>query len=284
MSTSPHYIAAVLWLYTAIEPALDTKAKFSLWHNNCIKQYMLDFSRKGLILVKHCLILALFLFSHGFSHAENVQSMDVLRLKIEQQALNNLVTAVDGKVNVSVEKIDSRLQLKACADDKLIAFNPHANASAMHSHTMGIKCIDPENHWTIYLPVKISVLKDVYVAKQPLLKGSRIGPDDIVIQEMDVQTLKQGYYTDAEQLLGHIAKQALSQGMAFTPANLQMPRLVKRGEQVKIVAGTDAFTVTMTGIALNDGILGEMVGVKNLSSKKVLEGRVTASQEIRVLD
>lgn len=231
---------------------------------------------------KCCFLLGIFLIQTPV-FAEAVQSLDILQSRIEQFLLKDLVSLTEGKIHVSVEKMDSRLQLRACAGEKLLVFNPH-HTSALHTNTMGIKCTEPENHWTLYVPVKISVLQSVYAARQPLSKGSRIGEGDIYQQEMDIQQLKQGYYTDARQLLGQICKQPIRQGMPFNPFNVQMPLLVHRGQAVNIVAGSEAFTVKMAGIALNNGILGERVSVKNLSSKKILEGRISASQEVRVSD
>lgn len=233
--------------------------------------------------MKRCVLaLSIFLMQNSL-FAENVQSLDLLKLKIEQFLVNDLAVSVEGKIAVSVEKMDSRLQLRACAEEKLEVFNPH-HSPVVNTRTMGIKCTESDNHWTLYVPVKISVLQAVYAAKQALSKGSRIGPHDIYMQEMDTRHLKQGYYTDEQQIVGLICKQAMRQGMPFSPLNVQIPRLVQRGQQVNIVAGTDAFTVKMPGIALNDGTLGETVSVKNLSSKKILEGRISARQEVRVLN
>jgi flagella basal body P-ring formation protein FlgA len=233
--------------------------------------------------VKQCLLGMLMFLIQTFAIADSVQSLDLLKSKIEQYVLNELVTMVEGKININVEKMDSRLRLRACADDKLVIFNP-SRTQTIHTNTMGIKCIEADNHWTLYVPIKISVLKLVYAAKQPLSRGSRIGVEDLYALEMDIQQLKQGYYTEEQQVLGKICKQPISQGTPFSPFNVQMPRLVIKGQQVNIVAGNEFFSVKMPGIALNDGILGESVSVKNLSSKKILEGKITASQEVRVLN
>jgi flagella basal body P-ring formation protein FlgA len=76
--------------------------------------------------------------------------------------LNQLVGQAEGKIKVTAGKLDPRLKLKACADERLEIFNPY-DSSLLNSTTMGIKCTEDTNHWTLYIPVKVSVLKEVLI-------------------------------------------------------------------------------------------------------------------------
>ncbi|CEG56420.1 flagellar basal body P-ring formation chaperone FlgA [Legionella fallonii] len=228
-------------------------------------------------------ILSVFLFFASISlYAEEAQSLELLRNKIEQYVLNELTNYTEGKIEVSADKIDSRLTLKACDDNKLTIFNPY-QTPLLNSSTMAIKCTEAENHWTIYAPIKITVFKTVLVSKNTLVKGKVVRDDDIYPTEMDTQKLKQGYFTDKSQLVGLVCKHDIAADNPFTPYNIELAKLIHKGEEVIIVANHDNLTVSMAGIALNEGALGDTVKVKNLSSKKVIEAQVTGEKNVKVI-
>lgn len=196
----------------------------------------------------------------------------MLKEKIEQHILASLATQQDSKIQVTVDKIDSRLKLKACQDDHLEVFNPY-QIPVIRANTMGIKCQETENRWTLFVPVKITVQKFVLTAKHPLLKGTLINEDDVEIQEVDISQLKQGYFDKTSDVINQACKTNIAQGNVITPHLLQAEPLVRKGERIAIQALSENFSVTMEGIALNDGAAGDLIRVKNLSSKKLLKPR-----------
>lgn len=231
--------------------------------------------------IKGILTTALFIASTN-GLAEPFQSLEVLREKVEAYTLNQAAPIANGRMTVQAEQLDPRLTLNECADDKILIFNPY-NTPILQSTTLGIKCNQEGNHWTLYVPVKISVLKQVYVAKKPLMKGSRISEDDIYLTEMDVQRLKQGYFSDQSHLIGHVCKQNVSADTPFTPFNLELPKLVRKGDELSITAVRDGLQITMSGIAMSDGILDETIKVKNRSSKKIIEATVSGERQVQII-
>ncbi|KTD82898.1 flagellar basal body P-ring formation chaperone FlgA [Legionella waltersii] len=228
-------------------------------------------------------ILSLFLvFANTSLFAENVQSLDLLKSKIEQHVLNELANQTEGKILVKADNLDPRLSLKSCPENKLEVFNPY-QTPMLNTNTMGIKCMEANSHWTLYVPVKITVLKTVLVAKNALVKGTKIGPDDIYQAELDVQKLKQGYFTNSNDLIGLICKHDISPNNPLTPFNIELAKLVNRGEQVSIIASNDNLSISMDGIAMNDGAIGETIKVKNLSSKRVVDAQVSGRKQVKVV-
>jgi flagella basal body P-ring formation protein FlgA len=237
---------------------------------------------KGVNVVKKS-ILSVFLFFASISlHAAPSQSLELLQNKIEAYVLNELSTYAEGKVQVSADKMDSRLNLKACAEDKLTIFNPY-ETPMLHSSTIAAKCLEQDNHWTLYVPIKITVLKTVLVAKHPLMRGKQVNDEDIYQTEMDTQKLKQGYFTNKQELVGLVCKHDIAPDSPFNPYNIELPKLVHKGEQVTIVANDSNLTVSMHGIAINEGVLGETVRIKNLSSKRIIEAQVTGRKNVKVI-
>ncbi len=232
--------------------------------------------------MKKSILSVLLFFASTCIFADSVQSLDLLQSKIEQYVLNDLATYTEGKVQVVADKIDSRLNLKPCADDQLSIFNPY-QTPMLSTNTIGIKCKEDTNHWTLYVPIRVTVLKNVLVAKRPLVRGSRVTEDDIYQSELDVQKLKQGYFVDKDALLGQVCKQNISADSPLTPYNIELAKLVHKGEQITIVATIENLSISMAGIAVDDGALGEPVKVKNLSSKRVIEAQVSGTRKVTVV-
>lgn len=214
--------------------------------------------------------------------AETTQSPEILTHKIKDYVLSELANYREGKIHVSADKIDSRLSLKACAEDRLIVFNPY-QSPILETSTLGIKCQEADNHWSLYVPIRITILKTVYVAKRTLMKGDRISGDDIYQTEMDVHKLKYGYFDDIDDLVGLVCKKNVAINTPLNPHNIELAKVVHKGEKVSIVTSYNNLTVSMDGIAINDGALGETIKVKNLSSKKILDGQVTGKKMITVI-
>ncbi|KTC86493.1 flagellar basal body P-ring formation chaperone FlgA [Legionella brunensis] len=232
-------------------------------------------------MIRVILVFSFFLVSRILQAAESAQSLDLLKEKIENYVLAALTTQQNSKILVTADKIDSRLKLKACQEEHLEVFNPY-QVPILRVNTMGIRCQETNNHWTLYVPIKISVQKPVIVAKRPLTKGAQISEDDLEVQEIDISQLKQGYFDKPEQVINQVCKTNINQGSPIAPSLLQTAALVHKGEQVAIQAMNETFIVSMDGIALNDGAAGDMIRVKNLSSKKIIEAQVSAVRQVRV--
>jgi len=227
------------------------------------------------------MVLVLCSFTTYAEEEAPVQSLLLLQELVEKHILNTLSSEQTNKIRVTVDKIDPRLRLKPCAEEHIDIFNPHRHA-ALNTSTMGIRCLENENHWSLYVPVKIIILKQVVVAARTLEKGAAITPLTIDLEEVDISQLKQGYFVEVDEVLGLSSRHQITQGTILTPALLQKTVMIHKGEQVTIHAQNDTLHISMDGIALADGVAGETITVKNISSKKIIEGRVVSPGQVRI--
>lgn len=232
-------------------------------------------------MIKNILIAFLFFTSMGSFALTESQSLDALKNKVESFVLNELSTNTEGAVQVSADKLDPRLNLKRCPEEQLVVFNPY-QTPMLSTNIMGIKCLEETNHWTLFVPIKITILKTVLVARRGLVKGTHISSEDVYPVEMDAQKLKQGYFTDPQQITGLVCKQNINPDGLLNPYNIELAKLVQRGEQVTITASLDNLSVSMEGVAMNDGVLGSLIRVKNLSSKRIIEAKVSGTKQVQV--
>ena len=214
--------------------------------------------------------------------AKGYQSLSVIQEKIEQDLFTELSTQFKGNLKVTAEKVDQRLRLTPCSTDQLEVFNPYSTP-LFNATTIGIRCNNTDNHWTLYVPVHISLEQAIVVAKHQLLKGQVISKHDVELANMDVSRLKQGYFTRKKQVIGQVPKQIINQGSFLQPNALEQETLIHRGQQVKIQVINESMKVSMIGIALTDGAANELIKVKNLSSNRIIEARVSSRSEVDVL-
>ena len=87
------------------------------------------------------------------------------------------------------------------------------------------------------------------------------------------------YLDDPAQLIGSRSKRNIREGM---PVLLNQICMVCKGDSVNIFANIKGLRVKTTGVALEDGTLGEQVRVENKKTGKVLNARVDGVESVQV--
>lgn len=187
----------------------------------------------------------------------------------------------DRRPNTKIEvgPLDPRLRVAACGAELKAFFPPGSHA--LGNTAVGVRCRGP-NPWLLYIPVSIQINHKVLVTTRPLPRGTQLARTDFRLEERDLAKLTAGFLSDPEQAVGKVLKRPVALGMALTPKILEPPRLVRRGQRVTILAQSAGIEVQMTGKALMDGAAGTRVRVRNLGSKRIVEGIVTAVGVVKV--
>lgn len=224
----------------------------------------------------------LMVFAAGFLthavHAAQLQALGQIEHAAYIHALNDARASYDNP-QVTVEPLDKRLRLQACAQP-LEAFASSAS-NALGNRSIGVRCSAP-TAWTVYVPVKVRVMRNVVVAARPLAANQSLTAADVTLQQRDIGELRQGYLQQAEQALGQQLKYPLAMGVVVQPNSLKAEKLIRRGERIVLVATAGSMEVRMNGTAMEDAGMGERVKVKNSSSQRVVEGTVHAPGIVHV--
>ncbi|MCX5865304.1 MAG: flagellar basal body P-ring formation chaperone FlgA, partial [Deltaproteobacteria bacterium] len=93
-------------------------------------------------------------------------------------------------------------------------------------------------------------------------------------RRQDISMLDAGLIQDPKQAIGQKLKVSLPAGAILYAQSIDAPPLVNRGERVTIMAKSQAIQITAHGEARNSGALGEMIRVKNLTSRREIQARV----------
>ena len=68
----------------------------------------------------------------------------------------------------------------------------------------------------------------------------------------------------------------------ITPRMIEEPKVVKKGDEVMIVATKGALSVRSSGVALSDGRVGQQISVKNSATKRIVKARVKRKGLVQV--
>ncbi len=185
----------------------------------------------------------------------------------------------DPDVRPEVKPLDARLRLHACEQPLRVFWGPGARRQG--NTTLGVAC-EGERPWKIYVQARIAVWRPVAVAARALLRGERLRADDVRLEKRDVSRLRGGYLDDAQRFVGYRIRQNIPAGRVLQPRQFAAPRLVRRGERVTLVARNGTVQVRMAGEALADGALGATVRVRNLSSRRIVQGEVVGKGRVLI--
>ncbi|WP_052299026.1 flagellar basal body P-ring formation chaperone FlgA [Thermodesulfatator indicus] len=122
----------------------------------------------------------------------------------------------------------------------------------------------------------------VLVAKRPLGRHEVIDAVDVALEKRPVSRLPQDALTSLADALGKRLKVSVRPGQVIRAYALEVPPVVKRGKIVRIVAKGPNFTVTALGEARQDGCPGEIIRVRNLSSKREIFAQVVDAGTVEV--
>ncbi len=226
--------------------------------------------------MKYALGITLFLaltaipaHSVTYTHAELAEHAELF--------LQQELTHFDGDTELKATSLDPRMPERSCASP--LAASIAGNYIPDRQATVQVECVDTENSWRLFIPVRIQQLQRVVVAARNLSSGHVISAQDLHTIAVDVQQVRDSIFTNPEQLIGAKVKRRIA---SQQPIQARHTCFVCRGEDVTIITEMGNLQIQATGIARNDGLLGERIVVKNSRSNKELQGVVTSMGEVTV--
>jgi flagella basal body P-ring formation protein FlgA len=225
------------------------------------------------------LLLALMSMPGGVAHAQdaNAQSLASIRAAAEK-AVRGVIDAGVSGVTLETTSLDSRLRLAACPA-KLDTF-ANAPRGAQSRVTVRVSCAQPA--WTLNVPVEIRRQQNVLVLKRAVGRGEILQATDVTVQTRELPGLGSPFVASVDALAGRLTRRPIPEGTALTADALSAALLIKRGQQVTLVAQSSGFEVRAPGRAMADAGADQRVRVQNLNSLKVIEGTADKDGIVRV--
>ncbi len=138
---------------------------------------------------------------------------------------------------------------------------------------LSVRCSDTPG-WALNVRGTSTLALPVAVLKHALPRNHVLTENDITFHEQDIATLRQGYFTTADAVVGSALVRNLNSNQILTHRNTEVPPMIERGDQVTILVRGDGLVVSMEGTALGDGVHGRQISVRNNSSERTVRAWV----------
>jgi len=151
-----------------------------------------------------------------------------------------------------------------------INFNPSSNrfAAVLVAPAEGPPVIQRNVFGTVYEMAQIPVPKRLISA------GDVIAADDLEWQPVHLSRLSGNSLTDAEQLVGRMAKRPLKAGQILRQSDVAVSPVIHKNDLIRLVVKTGQMTLSVQGKAMQDAAIGQTVRVVNVNSNRQLTGTV----------
>lgn len=193
----------------------------------------------------------------------------------EQWLQQELGMSADTGIELSVVPLDNRIGNKVCAGEPEFSRPQNSNS---RQFTVNISCSQP-GPWQLYIPVKVTEIVEALTVRQNIATGTVITADMLQLADKERRFVRGNLVSDPRQIVGARSKRALNNGQVITMQDLC---LVCRGDVVTILIDNSGLSVSASGIADQDGTLGDTIAVQNQQSGRKIQTEVVAVNQVRV--
>jgi flagella basal body P-ring formation protein FlgA len=122
----------------------------------------------------------------------------------------------------------------------------------------------------------------IVVASRPIATGDLLRAVDVELQPSRTSTPLDAVAREVDAVVGQESLRSYSPGQPIDPRSLRKPILVRRGDQVVVVAKAAGVRVQTTAKALADGTLGDLLPVESPTNREKYSAVVTGPRQAEV--
>jgi flagella basal body P-ring formation protein FlgA len=134
----------------------------------------------------------------------------------------------------------------------------------------------------IWARVRISVQSEQVVAAESLPAGCPIETSQLRVETFAGFPLRRATLQRIEEAAGRVPRRSLAPGTALSPADLDAPYEVKRGDSVRVAVASGQAHLELEGRAEASGRRGQTIPVLNPASGKRFSARVDGAGRVEV--
>ena len=148
------------------------------------------------------------------------------------------------------------------------------------SNVVKITCSRKEKPYSVNVPVTVIVQRATLMASQNIAKGSIVDASVLEKNFINENLNTSGNVTDTQAIVGAKARRDIRAGEII---NIDDFCIIAKGDLVNIVARSEGLEIKTQGQALEDGKLNDLIQVKNIKSKKVIQAQVIGPNLVQVI-
>ena len=182
------------------------------------------------------------------------------------------------RIAVELGQLDPRLQLAPCAQ-----IQPHlpAGTRPLGRTRIGLRCIDGQARWNVFLPVTVRLFAQAVVTTAPLPMGTVLQASHFTLAEVDLAERPDPAFTVTTHVLGRTLARPLGAGDTLRRNDLKPRQYFQAGDLVRVVAVGKGYAVSAEGQALNHGIEGQPARVRT-ESGRIISGLPAGDRRVEV--
>lgn len=119
----------------------------------------------------------------------------------------------------------------------------------------------------------------VVTLARSVARGDMLTAEDVTLAPAGARS-PEGIFTDPEQVIGRRTKAAIGEGRPVLLRQLEPVWMVAKGNPVVLVARAGGLAVSAPAEALEDGAMGDVIRVLNLSSQREVKVVVTGQNSV----
>lgn len=127
-----------------------------------------------------------------------------------------------------------------------------------------------------------TALVEVPTLTRQLSRGDVIEASDIAMKAVPDRLVRKDTVTDPNKLVGLSPRSMVSANRPLRMNEVASPVVVKRGDAVQMTYTNKYMSIKTTGVALQDGSVGDLIRVKNEKSEKAVSGRVESAGHVEM--
>ncbi|WP_180539499.1 flagellar basal body P-ring formation chaperone FlgA [Nevskia soli] len=146
----------------------------------------------------------------------------------------------------------------------------------------GYVVFDGHRHAPVWVRARITVKREVLVAKETIDPGTHTTPAHFQTETRDLVNDWNAPEITMDQVIGKVAKRRIAEGSAVALIDLKTPLPVEPGSGVTVEVREGATRLEFDAKAETGGRIGEMVMIRNASSGKLFSACVTGESTVLV--
>ena len=129
---------------------------------------------------------------------------------------------------------------------------------------------------------RIEVLRDIVITARALPAGTVLTDSDVKTIRKWVRRIHPQSLSSFETIAGKLLTRQVASGAEILAMMLKDIPLVRKGKMVKIVFDNRLMHIVTVGLSEEDGVAGNIVRVKNITSNKIIYARVLSDSLVGI--
>lgn len=130
--------------------------------------------------------------------------------------------------------------------------------------------------------MRLEVLMDIVTSEKFLARDTRIRNRDVKLNKEWHTRVPRNIISNPDEVVGKTLRNGIKPNTAITRTMVKAVPVVKKRKPVKIVFKDNLIKITTIGLSEQDGMLGDLIKVKNMSSRKMIYARVIGDSMVKV--